>query len=641
MDVVVRGQRVTLNPKDAVGSGGEATITKCGGKAIKVYHQQNDERAKKLVAMIKEVTPRLPAEVLGPQTLVYNSKGTKVVGFEMNLLPPGYEVLSSLSRKSYRNSTHVGTKTVTSLFLTAHDTLSGIHQAGAVVGDLNDLNEMFMVTPQGQGKVAWIDVDSFQVPNHPCEVATETFLDPNLYGPDVTAPVLMPTGQYRIFKPENDWYSYTVLLFRSLTLVHPYGGVDPALPTIPRRAKAGKSVFNVSVRYPAKIGYSLEVMSDDLIQYMTAVFDKGYRLNMPRALLEGYAAGLVACPQCLMEYDGKRRKCPGCAATAPPPVMTLTTDRAGCSATDLLHLDGNILSMASMGDLLRILSYEERELVVYDITNGGVDRVSLGSRSPDSRVDASPGGYVAWSGRNDSTVNIAMVQGGRIRNSILVPTEKVGDWAAFGVSNNYFYRIAAGILLRCTFGKGSSTDERPLTTVMTSQTWFKVSKVPTSEGDVLFGASRIFGEQHYFMIVGNKRIDLEFGDLRKPMTVTDTNVTFSSQTVALIRKVLIQGAERLHLMLFDLNGNLLSNCWLDPTVRMAGGSMHGGALSAKSLLLATDRGIVREKLNGVAPEEEKLFDATEPFISADSEIQPFRGGLAVSHGTNIRLLKLT
>src|SRR6185436_9335516 len=219
MDVVLRGRRITLRAEDALGDGGEATVTRHGDLALKIHHRASPARAAKIEALIR-LADALPSEVVAPRELVWDARGRRVVGFAMRALGPDHEVVAALSRRRARAASGIGTRDVAELFLGAHASLEAIHRAGAVVGDLNDMNEMF-VRRQGALGLAWIDVDSFQLAGHPCEVATEAFLDPDLYGPDPAQPVTT-AGGVRWFRPENDWYAFAVLLFRSLTLVHPY-----------------------------------------------------------------------------------------------------------------------------------------------------------------------------------------------------------------------------------------------------------------------------------------------------------------------------------------------------------------------------------------------------------------------------------
>ena len=59
-----------------------------------------------------------------------------------------------------------------------------------------------------------------QLAGLPCEVSTELFLDPLLYGPDLTQPCATAAGAPRWFGRGSDWYAFSVLAFRSLTGLH-------------------------------------------------------------------------------------------------------------------------------------------------------------------------------------------------------------------------------------------------------------------------------------------------------------------------------------------------------------------------------------------------------------------------------------
>ena len=108
---------------------------------------------------------------------------------------------------------------------------------GALVGDFNEGNVLFRgATP------FLIDADSMQFDGLPCCVGHEKFLDPRLYGVDLTrAPR---------FDPGTDWYAWSVLLFSSLLYVHPFGGIHKKFATPLRRAEARYSVLRPDVTYP-------------------------------------------------------------------------------------------------------------------------------------------------------------------------------------------------------------------------------------------------------------------------------------------------------------------------------------------------------------------------------------------------------
>src|SRR5206468_1441187 len=92
----------------------------------------------------------------------------------------------------------------------------GLHGAGVVAGDLNDLN--ILVTRKDEG--FFIDADSYQFGRYRCAVFTERFVDPLLSDAGATAPRLA-----RPFEETSDWYAFFVLLMQCLLFVGPYGGI--------------------------------------------------------------------------------------------------------------------------------------------------------------------------------------------------------------------------------------------------------------------------------------------------------------------------------------------------------------------------------------------------------------------------------
>jgi hypothetical protein len=629
MQVVIDGKKVSLDPKDALGDGGEANVIRHGGLAVKIYHTPSKERSRKIEEMIRSVSPKLPDTVVAPKAMVFDGRG-KAIGFTMRCLPGGYEVVASLSKKTFRSTNSLGTKAVTGIFQNAFATLDAIHKAGAVVGDLNDLNELFSPV---KGDMAWIDVDSFQIAGFPCEVAMETFLDPKLYGPDTTAPVTTAGGKPRIFVPENDWYSFTVMLFRSLTLVHPYGGVDPDLPTIPRRAKALRSVFSSKVKYPSKVGYSLEVLSDDVISYMKEVFDQGRRGLFPAHLLLEYHDCLVTCKKCQTDYPGERKRCPSCAATTPvAPVVTTKTD---VEVLNPIRADGYILAFWSEGSVMFAVLRDRIECV--RSTRSWAEPIQhLSARDP---IDVS-GSLLSYIDAHSRELIVISGVGSKSAKSYSFTTESFDGRPVFGVSSTRYYRLASGMLMRGEPGGG----EEVVTSVMQNQTWFRVAKQSPDGRDVLFGCSRIFGQRHYFIVVGKTRADVDQSVFDGGGVVIDESVAFSSQVVAVLQRLKSHGVEWVRTVYLDHNGQLLAKYTQKTSDRLAGSSIHGAALGGKSLLVAGEHGIVREKFGDVkdnSPAEIKLFSATDPFVEPESMIGTFDGQLAVTHGGNVRLLKMS
>ena len=648
MDVRIQGRRVSLAARNTLGDGGEATVLRHGDLAVKVYHQPSPERARKLEALLR-LAPSMPEAVALPIALVHDARGRDVVGFAMRALA-GREPLASLSLRAHRARAAVGALAVAALFTDVHATLAAIHRAGVVVGDLNDQNELYALDPgappgaagprDGAPPVAFIDADSFQLPGHACVVATEAFLDPLLYGPDLAAPVLSPAGP-RVFSTDSDWYAFAVLLFRALTLVHPYGGVDPGIATLPRRAAARRSVFAPTVRYPAKVGYSLEVLSDELLGVMRDLFDRGARGAFPLTALAAYADGLVRCAACGSEHPRERRRCPSCAAAAPRVVV----ETAGpCGAADVIEAAGTIVALAALGPIVRAVAIEEGRVVLYTAgaSSRRQDRVDLGPAAADLEVDLGPSLCALSAG---GTLTLFALDGVSVAPAHPTATERFGGGrAAFAVSATRLYRIAGGVVLACA-PAGGALDERPVTSVMAGQTWLAAGKCPGAR-ELVLGCSRVLRERQYFAIDAGRRIELAVPALAPGESILEEEAVFAADAVALLRRTRAAGVDRVRTAIFARDGRLVGASAASATARHPRGVVRGAALGGASLLLPTDRGVARERYAaagapGAAPRaiaEERLFAATEPMTSADALLAPSGDGLLVAHGRRVRLV---
>ena len=69
----------------------------------------------------------------------------------------------------------------------------------------------------------------------------------------------------------NDWYSFAVLLFKSILLAHPYGGTHKKIKSLTERAQKRITVFDKEVKYP-KVAYSPDVLTDELAQVFHQYF---------------------------------------------------------------------------------------------------------------------------------------------------------------------------------------------------------------------------------------------------------------------------------------------------------------------------------------------------------------------------------
>lgn len=288
--VFLGGRAHRLEDKDLLGQGGEGRVYRSGDRAIKVFLAPSAERRRKLRAF----PAQLPSRVVGPIELALDAQG-EVAGYAMRRLEGAIDAFRMAQRKWREATMRAGE--VLRIWAEASQTVAQLHARGIVVGDLNDGN--VVLTRTSPGHSPWlIDADSMQLPGHPCVVAHERFLDPRLYGVDLT--------KHAALSKESDWYALAVLVFASLTCVHPFGGAHPSFSTLLRRAEARHSVLRGDVKLPAA-SFRPDVLSDDALAFFHEVFERDLRAPLPARLFDVRFVG------CSCGIEHARAHCPACA----------------------------------------------------------------------------------------------------------------------------------------------------------------------------------------------------------------------------------------------------------------------------------------------------------------------------------------
>jgi H/ACA ribonucleoprotein complex subunit 3 len=197
----------------------------------------------------------------------------------------------------------VSDEEVVQTFKDLHKTVAGIHRAGVVIGDFNDLDIMVK-----NSEAYLIDADSFQFGSFLCQVFTEKFVDPLLCDKNERRPVLV-----KHHNADSDWYAFAVMLMQSLIFVGPYGGVykpKDKSKRVPHSARPLKriTVFDPEVKYP-KPATRYEVLPDDLLHYFHQLFVEDKRGEFPDHLLE--EINWTKCPKCGAIHA--KSVCPSCS----------------------------------------------------------------------------------------------------------------------------------------------------------------------------------------------------------------------------------------------------------------------------------------------------------------------------------------
>ena len=390
--VLLRGARIDLDDGLLLGEGGEARVyrnPRDADTALKVFwrpagtathHEQalarrlSALRADKLRAFPRDV----PAVVVAPQAMLVDERGHPC-GYAMRRVVGALPVAALCSSRRALDNAALGAavKAIAAV-------LPALHARGVVVGDLNDGNVLI----DANGAPHVIDADSFQLGQLPCPVAHERFLDPRLYGRAfLDAPC---------FDAGSDAYALRVQLFSLLTLVHPYGGVHPSLPTLLRRAQAGHSVLRGDVKLPTS-ARPFQALPDDLLHDLEACFERGARAPLPPALLD------VRWRRCSCGLEHTRTSCPACRVRVPAPAIRTSK---GVTVEAIWRGSGTVLAARDHDGRLAYLIDDGARVLRDDGT-----AVWHGTRPPELRFFIA--GDATWVARpHHDVVELHQVRGG-------------------------------------------------------------------------------------------------------------------------------------------------------------------------------------------------------------------------------------
>ncbi len=629
MKVLINGHGYSLDQSSVIGAGGEGTVFRAtiGGQqlAVKVYQKPNADHTKKLQAFLAKSWNLPVAKIALPLHLVYDSPGKKIIGLTMPFFT-GFEELTSLANKRYRAQNKIDTKIVTSVFLDGGKTVELIHQNGLIIGDFNDLNALF-----GGIQMLFIDVDSWQFDQFGCPVATEQFLVPELYGIDLS--------QRPVFKPEHDWYSYAVLLFKSLLLAHPYGGTHKDLKTITARAANRISAFHKDVTYP-KIALPPEVLDDDLTHEFEQIFSKGQRGQFPLSILQTYAQSLTVCQNCSTWYPAPRRQCPVCQAKTLVTIMKPTTVTKGVTVEEFFKTTGQIVFSRLVGNTVYAIVNEHGQAVLYKkAKNSAIVRKELFAENPGAKYELFDD-TLAVNLKGSSEIYLLDISGSQPQAITKTETEtfSINRRPIFRASQQYLFRIIGGNLM-CGEIKNGQLIERVLRSVMNQHTWFTVQHEVSGEKPTACGFFQIMEKQLFWLVwQGSVYDNLAISEMEDGESLIDLTIKFSSQGVLIRRLTQQHGVNYVRTDIVDHRGQIVHSAARMKQEDLVAQTLHGQAYSTGVLLHATDSGVVQENiLTGTS----KTFEATKEYVAEGNVLYPYEGGLLVVKDNSVNHLSLT
>lgn len=334
---ILNSRRVSLNPSDVIGEGGEAEVFKLdAGTVAKIFKAPNHrdfahsqllvDLAKKKQAerqqKLLDFPTNLPAAVIVPDQLLYSANPGQqlIIGYTMPYLQGSNGILA-YTQRDFRERNDIDRSQIQDIFTQMHKTLSELHASGVVVGDFNSLNVLV-----SNGKSYFIDSDSMQFGTYLCSGYTSRYIDPLICDQSLKTPVLA-----KQFTEETDWYSFAVMLFECLLYVHPFGGVFKPSPGTARAGVEERplrriSVFHPEVQYP-RAAMPLTDLSKDLLTFFENTFVNDSRGQFPVELLD---------------FAGSKNFVPMLALT---PALKLCTTIGQLSCTAIFQTTGKILAV--------------------------------------------------------------------------------------------------------------------------------------------------------------------------------------------------------------------------------------------------------------------------------------------------------
>jgi hypothetical protein len=617
MEVYLNQKRIKVNPKNAIGKGGEADIYDLkNGKVLKLFKTadhpdyqllpQEQLAAKARLSIHQQKLPafpqNLPVRVIKPEALATDKQGM-ILGYAMPFLQNTLPLLK-YSDRTYRNTNGISQQLVTSLFRDLHETVLKIHQVNVTIGDFNDLNLLV-----SQNQVNLIDADSFQFGQFPCQVFTARFVDPILCDRNANQPIL--TSQHN---PDSDWYAFTVMLMQSLLYVDPYGGVyKPKSQTamIPHSARPLQriTIFHPDVRYP-KPAIPYKVLSDDLLHHFHNCFEKDWRGIFPQSLLTSMQ--WKNCQQCGIEH--LRDTCPICMpliAILPNPSKIAAWGEGKCKVIHIFQTEGVILQVALQNNFLHYLYHVNHEFKREDNTvllSGELDASIQFTIFSKSTIVSKQGKALTLTQGQTQAIAAELIransfsrywidQGQLLRDGKL-GNEYIGDilegQTQFWIGETFgfgFYRAGA-ISVAFTFdAKRSGICDRV--------------QLPSIQGE-LINANCIFSNDLCWFFT----ITQEQGKIIHRVSVLRPN----GELVA------------------TLAGQKGDIAWLT--------NIHGGSAIANWLFVPTDEGIDRVEVNNGQIMITKTFPETEPYVDSGCSLIVASQGIYVIHTQKILQLQL-
>lgn len=246
---------ITLRPSDHIATGGQGSVYRVAGKAVKIYLRPDEARSTGLPDKIHLLSSLKHPYVNAPEGLVLDPYSSLPIGHYLPFIDSGH-ALSLVFTNDFWKKENFNTSSANILVSRIRETVefAHAHTPSALLIDANELNWFAILSPTitSTSTPPPTPTSSSHGPS-PCVIDVDSWAI-DRWKPEVIMPSIRDWHS-STFSQLTDWFSWGIVTFQIYTGIHPYKGTLDGFSRSDMlgRMKANASVFTKGVRLNAAV----------------------------------------------------------------------------------------------------------------------------------------------------------------------------------------------------------------------------------------------------------------------------------------------------------------------------------------------------------------------------------------------------